>query len=684
MKSVQFTTAVLLAGLLAVGCGGGGNKLIVGNISGPDSVDEGVWAQYEVDASGDSGITCQWSVDPAGAAEFDKTDGLKVKIKPVEVSGDTMVVLGVMIVSDKDGPVVREKDVTILDVGDHGGNLLVGAIQGPLSLDSAETGAYSVSASGDTGITYQWSCEPVNAGAFDSPTSASTDFTAASVTQDIDISIRVEVNSDNGGPVTKSLVVLIMEPPSQHPNGWARTWGSHYTYGFPETGYGLAPDGYGGVYVAGSFFHHADFDPGPGQDLQYLDAFSPGAYLCTYGSDGNYLWSRVWGGGGSTTARDVEVDASGNVYVVGYFEGVADFDPSLTMYWTAESHGYSDAFISKFDSGGNHIWTDTWGGTGSDTAASVEIDEEGHIYISGSFEHLVDFNPHYSLEESRWSAGGADGYLLKLDYTSAFKWVLTWGGNYNDLTNDMAVDSKGALYITGTFGSVGGDFAPGPQVHELSPVGEYDAYLIKYDPKNDFQWALSLGGTSMDYGIQVAVDGSRNVYCVGSFESFVDLDPGPGDAEHTSYGYFDGFLVKFNPSGQYCWDATFGWDGQDSGCAVDVCSDDSVIVGGGFQGTVDLDMEGTHKYLYTPSLGAFLLKLNKDGGYRWAQSWDTGAYFAPTDPLARILVNEDDSIYATGLFMGSKDFDPGPNVEIHTADGDMDCYLVLMPSDGNW
>ncbi len=43
----------------------------------------------------------------------------------------------------------------------------------------------------------------------------------------------------------------------------------------------------------------------------------------------------------------------------------------------------------------------------------------------------------------------------------------------------------------------------------------------------EFVWAKRMGGTSLDFGSSVAIDGAGNVYTTGSFKGTADFDPDP-------------------------------------------------------------------------------------------------------------------------------------------------------------
>ena len=66
----------------------------------------------------------------------------------------------------------------------------------------------------------------------------------------------------------------------------------------------------------------------------------------------------------------------------------------------------------------------------------------------------------------------------------------------------------------------------------------------------------------------------------------------------------------------------------------------------------------------------------KDG---WVRLWgDTGLASPPWD----VACDNNGNIYAFGRFNGTLDFDPGPGIDEHTADGEYDFYLSKFSSDG--
>lgn len=121
--------------------------------------------------------------------------------------------------------------------------------------------------------------------------------------------------------------------------------------------------------------------------------------------------------GGDAEVRDIEVDLSGNVYVIGGFRGNYDFDPGpgtniITGVW-------NDIFIQKYTSAGSLIWTKTIHGTSNNVPYELELDVSGNLYIVGQFGTTVDFDPGAGTT-SVTSVGDLDGFVLKLSSSGNF------------------------------------------------------------------------------------------------------------------------------------------------------------------------------------------------------------------------------------------------------------------------
>ena len=86
------------------------------------------------------------------------------------------------------------------------------------------------------------------------------------------------------------------------------------------------------------------------------------------------------------------MDASGNVYVTGDYQGTADFDPSLGTT-DLTSNGNEDIFFAKYNSSGDLTWANSLGSNSNDEGYGIAVDGSGNVHVTGEFRGTVDFDP---------------------------------------------------------------------------------------------------------------------------------------------------------------------------------------------------------------------------------------------------------------------------------------------------
>jgi len=116
-------------------------------------------------------------------------------------------------------------------------------------------------------------------------------------------------------------------------------------------------------------------------------------YLYKVDSAGNILW-RLNFGGNMCFAEGLNIGPEGHLYVVGYFRGTGDFSSTSSPSNGLASGNRDNAFILKATAQGEIIWAQSVGGQFDDTARDVTIDDEGNIYVTGSYNRTVNFGGH--------------------------------------------------------------------------------------------------------------------------------------------------------------------------------------------------------------------------------------------------------------------------------------------------
>jgi len=243
------------------------------------------------------------------------------------------------------------------------------------------------------------------------------------------------------------------------------------------------PDAAGNVYTLGYFYGTIDADPGPGT-YELTSSGSGDNFLYKLDAAGNFVWAKQWSTGGYTSQNSVAIDATGNVYITGYFSGTVDFDPGAGTYnlTAAGSTGMSDMFLCKLDAAGNFLWAKQSGGPSNDIGYAIGLDAAGNVYTTGIFRGTADFDPGpgtYNLT----SAGIDDIFISKLDGAGNFVWAKSVGGPSGEQPGSIAVDAAGNVYIAGSFNDIV-DLDPGPGTVTLTPIGSTDGFVIKLTPAN--------------------------------------------------------------------------------------------------------------------------------------------------------------------------------------------------------
>ncbi len=329
-------------------------------------------------------------------------------------------------------------------------------------------------------------------------------------------------------------------------------------------------DALGNSYVVGWFESTVDFDPGVGV-ANLTSIGGADIFFAKYDANGNYLWAKQIGTSSDDYGRDLKLDASNNVHICGDFAyGMqsADFDPGAGVAMLT-TRGNIDAFFAKYDLNGNYIWAKNVASQNNDHGACLSVDALGNVYfgVMGSTVG-IDYDPGPGVANIAISA---PWNFVIAKYTSAgnFVWAkpLQTYSTWHWMT-DFENDAAGNLYAVGYYSGTT-DFDGGTGVANRTPVGGYDACLLKYDPAGNFVWVKTAGGSQDDFGQALAIDNTQNlIFWTGSFKGTSNFNVGSVGTSSTSVGNSDIFMSKFDLNGNYILSKTTG--GSDDDVATDI------------------------------------------------------------------------------------------------------------------
>ncbi|GIV33445.1 MAG: hypothetical protein KatS3mg031_0980 [Chitinophagales bacterium] len=301
----------------------------------------------------------------------------------------------------------------------------------------------------------------------------------------------------------------------------------------------LATDLNNNIYITGEFSATVDFDPsGIAYNLapQWRDAF-----VASYDVNGNFRWAHRIGSTDWDTGRGIATDEDGNVYVTGWFNLTADFDPGAGTA-SLTSNGNDDFFLAKYSSSGDYLWAVHIGGTSGDSGYGIAI-KENRICCYGIFRDTVDFDPDTG-EEIHIASGSNAWFVTCFDSSGNHIWTKSFDYPIASMINDLIFDQSGNLFLTGKFsGTV--DFDRGQATATLTSTGLADIFMASYSSSGQYIFSETIGGTNNDEGTAIVIDENGNQYVTGTFLGTVDFDPGSGYAPLTAGSQASIYVAKY-------------------------------------------------------------------------------------------------------------------------------------------
>ena len=264
-----------------------------------------------------------------------------------------------------------------------------------------------------------------------------------------------------------------------------------------DRAHALAPDGAGGVIIAGKT-HGSMAAPNVNG--------SGDVFLARYDAEGSQIWLRQFGTKEEEKPFALATDGAGGVYVAGETDG------SLG----GPFGGVVDAFLVRYDQDGNQLWARQLGTSSDEAATSLAPDGAGGVLIGGFTDGSLG-GPN---------EGNSDGFLARYDSAGNQLWIRQFGTSEIDGPQGLAPDGAGGAMMVGfTSGDLGGPLN-----------GIADAFLAHYDTDGNRLFIRQFGSTALDFAVSVALDTTGAVMIAGVTQ---------GDLGGPNAGQEDAFLARY-------------------------------------------------------------------------------------------------------------------------------------------
>ena len=272
--------------------------------------------------------------------------------------------------------------------------------------------------------------------------------------------------------------------------------------------------------------------------------------------------TNLWG-----AASGVALDSAGNIYVVGYTTK-SDLLPVAGGYQTQVA-GSQDAYVAKLNpSASSAIYTTYLGARRATTAGlGIAVDASGSVYVTGTTS-----STSFPITPGAYRGAGP-AFVTKLNPAGN---ALVYSTYVESSVSSIAVDSAGAVYMTGTTNAI----TTTPGAFQVAKLGATSPYIGKLNATGTAMvYATYLGGSANDEAKSIAVDATGNAYIAGTARS--NNFPTLNALRPTLSGPTDAFVAKLNPSGTALVYSTYlGGSVEERGFGVAVdAAGEAVVVG---------------------------------------------------------------------------------------------------------
>ena len=411
-----------------------------------------------------------------------------------------------------------------------------------------------------------------------------------------------------------------------------------------DIGEAMVTDASGNIYVTGTYQNTASFGNIQKSSQGYNDIF-----LAKYNSSGQVQWVQSAGGTGDDYVQDIDIDASGNVYITGYYENTATFGSSSI----GVAGSSTNIFVAKYNSDGSSLWVQSAGGIQSDYGMGIAVDANANVYITGYYAGSATFGGF-----NRNSVSGShDIYIVKYNSAGVAQWAQSIGGTNGESANSIDTDANGNVYVTGSYSST---FTFGTT--QLQPAGGSDVFVAKYTSIGAFVWVKSGGGTTADIGRNLKVDMAGNVYVTGFFTGTATFSP----YSRPTAGGLDVFITRYDTNGTVLWLRSVGGIGFENSQGLRIDASGNIYITGSFNNTTIFD---NISKISRGGEDIFITKYDSSGEQQWVKVLGGRDY----DYGGDVAINNNGVIYVTGYYSGIVTFG---NTKSTAAGADM--FLIRL------
>jgi hypothetical protein len=352
-------------------------------------------------------------------------------------------------------------------------------------------------------------------------------------------------------------------------------------------------------------------------------------FIAKYDPNGLFLWVIQVD---DASPKDMTIDINDNLLITGQYKGTVSFG---TINLTSPPLGLGALFIAKYDANGNVLWAESGGGTGEynpTEGRSIASDASGNVIVTGYFAGAGNVFGTVTLNADD---NNLELFVVKYDATGAFLWVKQiYDSSYFSFTlgEGVGTDALGNIYLTGLFGGTT-DFGGITLVGNVSD----GFFILKYNPSGVLQWVRQ--STNFSWPRRMAVNASGDIYIFGTCTTPITFE-----TETLNTG--NKFLVKYDPSGNVSWAHSSSFSHGNNFFDLELDAGQNIYLTGQFSGTAVI---GNTSLTSAGLTDVFITKFSPSGILDWARR-DGG----PDEENSNGLAISGSNIFLTGSYNGDE------------------------------
>jgi len=353
-------------------------------------------------------------------------------------------------------------------------------------------------------------------------------------------------------------------------------------------------------------------------------------------------WATYYGGIVDVNeAHGIACDANGNVFITGETGNSSSIATSGAYQTTLL--GYTDAFVSMFDSTGFLQWGTYYGGSafffGNGNAHTIgyaiNLDINRNILVIGYTTSQTSIASTGAYQTTGCVNGDGDAFLVKFNSSGIRQWGTYFGGGEYDIGESVNSDVLGNIIIGGATESSG--IATSGAYQTTNSID--DGFLAKFDSNGTIQWATYYGGT-ITFVLGIASDIVGNILITGETNS-TSLIATSGAYQLNLAGGKDAFIAKFSTSGSIIWSTYFGGSGSDYGKGIACDKNGDILITGSTNSDSAIATSGAFQTSLSNG-DAFIAKFDSSGLRKWATyfggNWSDAAQGIALDGNGNIFI----------------------------------------------